>query len=72
MADIADLDWSTDADGAPGENIPLMPIGEAADMGTAGDGRPLINPRLFDSLEYQRNPHPYFRLMRQHLSLIHI
>ncbi len=66
MADIADLDWSAGVKAGTYEDIPPMPVGQAADMGTAADGRPLINPRLFDSAEYLRNPHPYFRLMREH------
>lgn len=46
--------------------IPLMPLGEAFDMGRAADGRPLIDPRLFDTPEFQRNPYPYYRIMRDH------
>jgi hypothetical protein len=42
---------------SPGE-IPLMPLGQAADMGHAPDGTPLIDPRLFSSAEYNRNPYP--------------
>lgn len=33
-----------------------MPVGEACDMGHAPDGTPLVDPRLFDSPEFQRNP----------------
>lgn len=51
--------------------IPLQPLGQAYDMGRAPDGRPLIDPRLFDSREFQRNPYPYYRLMRDHYPLYH-
>ena len=44
--------------------FPLMPVGEACDMGHDPDGTPLVDPRLFDSPEFQRNPYPYYRLMR--------
>lgn len=46
--------------------FPLMPLGEACDMGVAADGAPLIDPRLFDSAEFVRNPYPYYRIMRDH------
>jgi len=51
--------------------FPLMPIGEAADMGTAPDGTPLIDPRIFDSGEFGRNPYPYYRIMRDHFPVYH-
>lgn len=51
--------------------IPLMPLGKAADMGHAPDGTPLIDPRLFDSVEYARNPFPYLRIMRDHYPVFH-
>src|SRR5580693_9119657 len=47
-------------------DFPLMPVGQACDMGRAADGTPLIDPRIFDSLEFLRNPYPYFRIMRDH------
>ena len=47
-------------------DFPLMPLGQACDMGRAADGTPLIDPRVFDSLEFQRNPYPYYRIMRDH------
>jgi pulcherriminic acid synthase len=46
--------------------FPLMPVGETVDMGHAADGTPLIDPRLFFSAEFRRNPWPYYRLMRDH------
>ena len=46
--------------------IPLMPVGQAFDMGHAADGTPLIDPVLFDSAEYKRNPYPYYRILRDH------
>jgi cytochrome P450 len=44
----------------------LMPVGQACDMGHAPDGAPLIDPRIFDSVEFMRNPYPYYRIMRDH------
>jgi cytochrome P450 len=46
--------------------FPLMPVGQAVDMGRASDGTPLIDPRLFLSTEFRRNPWPYYRIMRDH------
>ena len=54
-----------------GDAVPLMPIGVAADMGFDRNGTPLINPKLFDSLEFSRNPHPYFKIMRDHYPVYH-
>ncbi len=51
--------------------FPLMPYGEACDMGHAPDGTPLIDPRLFDSPEFFRNPYPYYRIMRDHYPVYH-
>lgn len=51
---------------APARAFPLMPVGQACDMGFAADGTPLIDPRLFDSAEFSRNPYPYYRIMRDH------
>ncbi|MFT6291537.1 MAG: pulcherriminic acid synthase [Ilumatobacter sp.] len=48
-----------------------MPIGDAADMGHAADGTPLIDPRLFDSSEFRRNPYPYYRILRDHYPVFH-
>ena len=39
-----------------GDLFPLMPVGQAVDMGRAPDGRPLIDPRIFESREFARNP----------------
>ena len=46
--------------------FPLMPLGQAVDMGRAPDGTPLIDPRIFDTPEFQRNPYPYYRILRDH------
>ncbi len=48
------------------DDFPLMPVGQACDMGRAADGTPLIDPRIFDSGEFFRNPYPYYRIMRDH------
>lgn len=53
------------ADGAH-RDFPMMPEGEAFDMGHAADGTPLFDPRIFNSLEFQRNPYPYYRILRDH------
>ena len=54
-----------------GDAVPLMPIGTAADMGFDNNGIPLISPELFDSFEFSRNPHPYFKIMRDHYPVFH-
>jgi pulcherriminic acid synthase len=51
--------------------FPLMPLGEAVDMGHAPDGTPLIDPRIFDSAEFARNPYPYYRILRDHHPVFH-
>ncbi|MEQ8483814.1 MAG: cytochrome P450 [Pseudomonadales bacterium] len=48
------------------DDFPLMPVGEAVDMGHAPDGTPLFDPRIFNSAEFQRNPYPYYRILRDH------
>ena len=54
-----------------GEPIPMMPVGEAYDMGHDADGKPLIDPRIFDSPEFFRNPYPYYRILRDHYPVYH-
>ena len=56
----------SDADPGAKIDFPLMPLGEAADMGRAEDGTPLIDPRIFYSAEFRRNPWPYYRILRDH------
>ena len=51
--------------------FPLMPQGQAVDMGFADDGTPLIDPRILDSAEFFRNPYPYYRIMRDHYPVFH-
>ena len=46
--------------------FPHMPVGEAVDMGFDDNGVPLIDPRIFDSGEFGRNPYPYYKIMRDH------
>ncbi len=53
------------------EPFPLMPVGKAVDMGTAADGTPLIDPRIFDTPEFFRNPYPYYRILRDHYPVYH-
>jgi pulcherriminic acid synthase len=53
------------------DDFERMPLGSAVDMGTDADGTPLIDPRLFDSTEFQRNPYPYYRIMRDHHPVLH-
>ena len=60
-----------DADAPGSRDFPLMPEGQAFDMGHAADGTPLIDPRIFDSLEFTRNPYPYYRIMRDHYPVFH-
>ena len=52
-------------------DFPLMPEGQAVDMGTAEDGTPLIDPRIFNSAEFFRNPYPYYRILRDHYPVFH-
>ena len=48
-----------------------MPVGEAVNMGYSEDGIPLIDPRIFDSGEFGRNPYPYYRIMRDYYPVYH-
>ena len=58
---------SIDADIAGAQRtFPHMPLGQAVDMGFTEDGVPLIDPRIFDSGEFGRNPYPYYRILRDH------
>ncbi|MBT7877287.1 MAG: cytochrome P450, partial [Gammaproteobacteria bacterium] len=68
---IEDLASSTDADFASVKEFPLMPEGEAVDMGHAQDGTPLLDPRILDSPEFFRNPYPYYRILRDHYPVFH-
>jgi len=68
LADLAAA--AEDPQRAPRE-FPLMPEGEAVDMGHAADGTPLIDPRIFDSPEFFRNPYPYYRILRDHYPVYH-
>ncbi len=52
-------------------DFPLMPLGQAVDMGHADDGTPLFDPRIFDSAEFFRNPYPYYRILRDHYPAYH-
>jgi cytochrome P450 len=51
---------------SPVADFPLMPVGQACDMGHDARGAPLIDPRIFDSREFARNPYPYYRILRDH------
>ena len=51
--------------------FPLMPEGEACDMGRTREGTPLVDPRIFDSTEFFRNPYPYYRILRDHYPVFH-
>ena len=52
-------------------DFPLMPLGTAYDMGRDANGIPLFDPRIFDSREFQRNPYPYYRILRDHYPVYH-
>ena len=54
-----------------GKKFPMMPEGQAYDMGHAEDGTPLFDPRIFDSPEFFRNPYPYYRILRDHYPVYH-
>ena len=51
--------------------VTKMPEGQAFDMGAADDGRPLFDPRIFDTAEFARNPYPYYRILRDHYPVFH-
>jgi pulcherriminic acid synthase len=73
---VVDRAFGIDATGVPTEpgarkDFPLMPVGTAADMGHAPDGTPLFDPRIFTTLEFQRNPYPYYRILRDHYPVFH-
>jgi cytochrome P450 len=59
------------ANNKPSQLFPLMPVGEAVDMGRAADGTPLFDPRIFDAPEFFRNPYPYYRILRDHYPVFH-
>lgn len=64
------IDLDDEDTGGP-KTFPLMAMGDAVDMGHAPDGTPLIDPRIFDSPEFGRNPYPYYRIMRDHYPVFH-
>ena len=66
--DLACLDTE---DFSQPKEFPLMPLGQAVDMGHADDGTPLIDPRIFNSPEFFRNPYPYYRILRDHYPVYH-
>ena len=51
--------------------VPLQPLGTPYDMGHAPNGTPLFDPRIFDTAEFQRNPYPYYRILRDHYPVFH-
>ncbi len=57
--------------GGAQRKFPYMPVGQAVDMGFTDDGVPLLDPRIFDSGEFGRNPYPYYRIMRDHYPVYH-
>ena len=75
MSSVADLLETLAEEEAEGlgaqKEFPLMPEGQAVDMGHAEDGTPLIDPRIFDSPEFFRNPYPYYRILRDHYPVYH-
>ena len=74
MASIADFVSNlADDPQDPGarKDFPLMPEGQAYDMGHAPDGTPLFDPRILDSYEFMRNPYPYYRMLRDHYPVFH-
>ncbi len=60
-----DADPAT-ADPGARKEFPLMPVGQAIDMGFAPDGTPLFDPRVMETAEFVRNPYPYYRILRDH------
>ena len=70
VAAFLDSEFSTREPGGP-PPFPPMPLGVAVDMGHAPDGTPLLDPRVFDTPEFRRNPYPYYRIMRDHYPVFH-
>ena len=62
---------ASSADAGARLDVPLQPLGTAYDMGTAPMGTPLFDPRIFDTSEFQRNPYPYYRILRDHYPVFH-
>jgi len=72
VATIVDALAKEETDGLGARrSFPLMPVGEALDMGHAPDGTPLLDPRILDAPEFFRNPYPYYRIMRDHYPVYH-
>ncbi|NIP14634.1 MAG: cytochrome P450 [Pseudomonadales bacterium] len=75
MSSVADVleTLSEEESGGAGalKEFPLMPEGQAVDMGHTEDGTPLVDPRIFDSPEFFRNPYPYYRILRDHYPVYH-
>jgi cytochrome P450 len=74
LTDISEVLRSVFGPDRPGDGdreFPLMPIGEAFDMGTDADGRPIVDPRIMSSAEFARNPYPYYRILRDHHPVFH-
>ena len=53
------------------KEFPLMKEGEAYNMGFTDNGTPLFDPRILDSMEFFRNPYPYYRILRDHYPVFH-
>ena len=68
---LNEMAQSAEKDFSQLQEFPLMPEGEAVDMGHAEDGTPLFDPRVFDSPEFFRNPYPYYRILRDHYPVYH-
>jgi pulcherriminic acid synthase len=72
MTDVVEaLAGEAEADSGARRTFPLMPEGEAFDMGQAADGTPLFDPRILDTREFARNPYPYYRILRDHYPVFH-
>ena len=66
-----DIAAAAEEDYTKPKEFPLMPEGEAYDMGTSPDGTPLFDPRILDAPEFFRNPYPYYRILRDHYPVYH-
>ena len=74
LLDLRDEALASNVDAAaagPAGLFPPLPLGVAHDMGHKQDGTPLLDPRIFDSPEFFRNPYPYYRLLRDHHPVFH-
>ena len=58
-------------DAGQGNVLAFFELPNSPEMGRDENGVPLIDPRLFGSREFQRNPYPYYHIMQDHYPVFH-